>query len=95
MDEQRYHRWIHDIRCMVCQNQSIAESQSPLASDLRLWVRMQLEAGETDQAMEYTLIQRYGESVLYRPPLMAETSFLWVAPIMILCGILFFWWRRE
>lgn len=76
----------HKLRCLVCQNQSIAESNAPLAVDLRNQVREQLEAGSTkDQVVDY-VVARYGEFVLYQPPFRAATALLWLGPAMLLVG---------
>ncbi len=72
------------LRCMVCQNQSIDESDAPLARDLRLIVRERLSAGDSDaQVLDY-LVARYGQFVLLRPRFEAETLILWAAPVLLL-----------
>jgi cytochrome c-type biogenesis protein CcmH len=76
----------HELRCMVCQNQSIDDSDAPLARDLRLLVRERLKAGDTDaQVLDY-LVARYGEFVLLRPRFELHTAALWLAPIGLLCA---------
>ena len=76
----------HKLRCLVCQNQSIAESNAPLAVDLRNQVREQLAAGkDKDDVIDY-LVQRYGDFVLYEPPFNAATLLLWVGPFALLLG---------
>ncbi|MBO6757696.1 MAG: cytochrome c-type biogenesis protein CcmH [Roseibium sp.] len=77
-----------NLRCMVCQNESIDESNAPLAKDLRLLVRERLVAGDTDaQVLDY-LVGRYGEFVLLKPRFAAHTLFLWAAPpLALLAGI--------
>jgi cytochrome c-type biogenesis protein CcmH len=73
-----------DLRCVVCQNQSIDDSDAPLARDLRIVVREQLTLGKTDaQAMDY-IVERYGNFVLLKPPLEAATWVLWAGPFAIL-----------
>lgn len=75
-----------DLRCMVCQNQSIDDSDAPLARDLRVLVRERLKAGDSDtQVMDY-LVARYGEFVLLRPRLSPHTLALWAAPALCLLG---------
>lgn len=69
-----------ELRCMVCQNQSIDDSEAPLAHDLRVLVRERLKAGDSDQAVLDFLVARYGEFVLLRPPLSWHTAFLWGLP---------------
>jgi cytochrome c-type biogenesis protein CcmH len=73
-----------ELRCMVCQNQSIDDSDAPLARDLRILVRERLRAGETDQQVLDFLIARYGEFVLLRPRFSARTALLWLTPLGVL-----------
>ena len=73
-----------DLRCLVCQNQSIDDSNAPLARDLRLLVRERLVAGDTDEAVRKFVVARYGTYVLLRPPFGAETLALWLAPPALL-----------
>ena len=73
-----------ELRCMVCQNQSIDDSDAPLARDLRLIVREHLRAGETDQQVLDFLIARYGEFVLLRPRFAPHTALLWLTPLGVL-----------
>ncbi|MFT3760039.1 cytochrome c-type biogenesis protein [Thauera sp.] len=76
----------HKLRCLVCQNQSIAESNAPLALDLRDQVREQLAAGRSkDDVIDY-LVARYGDFVLYDPPFKATTLLLWGGPVLLLVG---------
>jgi len=74
------------LRCLVCQNQSIDDSNAPLARDLRLLVRERLKAGDSDQAVMRFVEDRYGEFVLLRPELNAHTVVLWLAPLLVLIG---------
>jgi cytochrome c-type biogenesis protein CcmH len=74
------------LRCLVCQNQSIDDSDAPLARDLRLLVRERLTAGDTDAEVEAYLVQRFGDFVLLRPPLKASTLLLWLLPAAVLLG---------
>jgi cytochrome c-type biogenesis protein CcmH len=69
-----------ELRCMVCQNQSIDDSEAPLARDLRLLVRERLSKGDSDQQVLDFLVSRYGEFVLLRPPLKLHTLLLWALP---------------
>jgi cytochrome c-type biogenesis protein CcmH len=75
-----------ELRCMVCQNQSIDDSEAPLARDLRLLVRERLRAGDSDQKVLDFLVARYGEFVLLRPPLQWHTALLWFTPLVLLIG---------
>src|SRR5882724_9785982 len=81
-----------ELRCMVCQNQSIDDSQAPLARDLRILVRERLQAGESDQQVINFLVARYGEFVLLRPRFSWHTALLWLGPAAVLligaCGVL-------
>ena len=72
------------LRCMVCQNQSIDNSNADLARDLRLLVRERLKAGDSDDEIRAYLVQRYGDFILLKPPVKPETLVLWGAPIIVL-----------
>ena len=72
------------LRCLVCQNQSIDDSNAALAKDLRLLVRQRLTAGDSDVQVRDYVVQRYGEFVLLRPPLSQRTLLLWVMPLLLL-----------
>ena len=80
----RYERMINDLRCVVCQNQSVAESQVDLARDLRQITRDMILAGSTDDEIKQYMVDRYGDFVLYDPPLNALTFLLWGAPVILL-----------
>jgi len=79
----------HELRCMVCQNQSIDDSEAPLARDLRLLVRERLKAGDSDTQVVDFMVARYGEFVLLRPRVNRHTAILWAAPLAILIAGLF------
>jgi cytochrome c-type biogenesis protein CcmH len=79
----------HELRCMVCQNQSIDDSEAPLARDLRLLVRERLKAGDSDTQVVDFMVARYGEFVLLRPRVNWHTAILWAAPLAILIAGLF------
>ena len=90
--EQRYSHLISELRCLVCQNQTIAESNAGLAKDLRSQVRTQILEGRTDQEILAYMTDRYGDFVRYRPPLKLKTVLLWGAPLLLLgLGLLVFW----
>jgi cytochrome c-type biogenesis protein CcmH len=72
------------LRCLVCQNQSIDDSEAPLAKDLRILIRQRLQAGDSDQAAIDFVVARYGEFVLLRPRFEAKTWLLWLAPFALL-----------
>jgi cytochrome c-type biogenesis protein CcmH len=75
-----------ELRCLVCQNQSIEDSNADLARDLRLIVRERIAAGATDKEVIRFVHDRYGDFVLLRPPLTAATALLWAAPVLALAG---------
>jgi cytochrome c-type biogenesis protein CcmH len=74
------------LRCLVCQNQSIDDSNAPLARDLRLLVRDRLKQGDSDAQVMQFIEDRYGEFVLLRPPFNVRTLLLWLAPLLVLLG---------
>ena len=78
-----------ELRCLVCQNQSIDDSDAPLAKDLRLLVRERIVAGDSDAQVKTFLVQRYGEFVLLKPPLSLSTIILWGAPVLLLLAGVF------
>lgn len=82
--EQRARTLSAQLRCMVCQNESIDESHADLARDLRLLVRERLKAGDTDDQIRAYLVQRYGDFILLKPPLKVSTLLLWAAPFLVL-----------
>jgi cytochrome c-type biogenesis protein CcmH len=73
-----------ELRCMVCQNESIDDSDAPLAKDLRILVRERLKAGDSDKAVKDFLVERYGDFILLKPPLELRTIALWSAPFVLL-----------
>jgi cytochrome c-type biogenesis protein CcmH len=82
--EARARALSQELRCLVCQNQSIDDSAAPLAHDLRVILRERIAAGDTDrQAVDY-LVRRYGDFVLLRPPFQADTWALWLGPVAVL-----------
>ena len=82
--DQRVHGLAAELRCLVCQNQTLAESNAPLAIDMRNQIREQMKAGASDRDVVDFLVARYGDFVLYRPPLKASTLALWAGPFVIL-----------
>ena len=73
-----------ELRCQVCQNQSIDDSNAPLAADLRRLVRERLQSGDSDPQVLDFLVRRYGDNVLLRPPLRRDTALLWFGPLALL-----------
>ena len=87
----RYQALIREVRCLVCQNQTIADSNADLASDLRREIREMLESGATDNEISDFLVARYGDFVLYRPPVQPNTWVLWGGPAaMVVIGLVVF-----
>ncbi len=84
-----------ELRCMVCQNQSIDDSDAPLARDLRLLVRERIAAGDSDKAVIDFLVARYGEFVLLKPRFNPHTLLLWLVPPLALLGGGFALWRYS
>lgn len=74
------------LRCLVCQNQSIEDSNAPLAQDLRQIVRERVQAGDDDEAVRRFLVARYGDWVLLKPPFKGATLLLWIGPLLILAA---------
>ena len=81
-----------ELRCLVCQNQTLADSNAGLADDLRREVRGLAEAGKTDTEIKAYLVARYGDFVLYNPPVKTTTWLLWGGPFALLFGGGFLWW---
>jgi len=81
--EQRARELSRQLRCVVCQSQSIDDSNAPLAKDMRLLVRERLVAGDSDEAIIAYLVARYGDYILLKPPMQTNTAFLWAAPALI------------
>jgi cytochrome c-type biogenesis protein CcmH len=84
VEESRYKSLIREIRCLVCQNQSLADSDAELAQDLRDETFKLMKSGRSDQEIIDFLVARYGDFVLYRPPLKPSTYLLWFGPFMLL-----------
>lgn len=83
----RYKKLIQDYRCPKCQNQNLADSDSPISVDLRREIRRMLVEGRSDKEISDFLVERYGEFVLYRPRLKSSTYLLWLGPLLLLlCG---------
>ena len=90
--EARARTLSEELRCMVCQNQSIDDSDAPLAADIRVLLRERLVAGDTDEEVRDFLVARYGEFVLLKPRFNAHTLVLWLAaPVVLLAGAIIAW----
>ncbi len=92
--EQRMVTLTSELRCLVCQNQTIADSNAPLAIDLKNEVREKLKQGMSDSEITDFMVARYGDFVLYRPPFKATTLFLWLGPLLLLLAGFFMLFRR-
>jgi cytochrome c-type biogenesis protein CcmH len=84
--EQRMQALTQQLRCLVCQNETLADSHADLAEDLRKEIREQMKAGKSDQEIIAFLTQRYGNFVLYKPPVQPTTYLLWFGPFVLLLG---------
>ena len=82
--EDRFKVLTQELRCLVCQNQNLADSDTQLAHDLRAEVHEMLIAGKTDDEIKQFMVERYGDFVLYRPPVQQNTYLLWLAPLGLL-----------
>ncbi len=86
---QRFHKLTYELRCLVCQNQNLADSEAPLAKDLRSQIATKIRAGQSDQQIIDYLVNRYGDFILFKPPLLRITFLLWFGPfILALASIL-------
>lgn len=96
--EQRARNLSAQLRCLVCQNQSIDDSEAPLARDLRVLVRERIKAGDNDEQVMKYLVARYGDFILLKPPVNTGTLLLWGSPVLILfagLAVIFFTLRRR
>ena len=85
--EIRFQHLTEELRCLVCQNQNLADSNAPLAADLRQQIYQKIIAGQSDKTIKAYLTKRYGEFILYRPPMAGPSIILWIAPgFMLLLG---------
>ena len=98
VQSQRFSYLIKEFRCLVCQNEDLADSNAKLAADLRGQIYTMVQANKSDADIKHYLISRYGDFVLYKPPLQANTLVLWFGPIIFLligAGILLNQWRKR
>ena len=87
--QNRFNQLTQELRCVVCQNQNLADSDAQLAHDLRSEVYEMLQTGKSNEEIKEFLVQRYGDFVLYKPPMQKNTYLLWIAPgLMLLIGAL-------
>lgn len=93
--DTRVERLAQELRCVVCQSQSVAESNAPPAVDMKRHLREGLAAGRGEDELRAELVQRYGEQVLYRPPLHAGTAPLWFGPLALFAIGGLVYWRHD
>ena len=96
--EQRMKALTEQLRCLVCQNETLADSRADLAEDLRRQIREQMKAGKSDREILAFLTQRYGDFVLYNPPVKSTTYLLWFGPFVLLIagtGVLYGYLKRR
>jgi len=86
VQQERYERLARELRCLKCRTESIADSNVQLASDLRRQLRELMAAGKTDEEILNYMTDRYGDYVLYRPPVAPRTWLLWAAPVLLVLG---------
>lgn len=96
--EQRLAKLSHELRCLQCQNQTLADSPAGLATDMRNEIRAQMKAGKSDEEIKVFLTQRYGDFILYKPRVTFTTYLLWFGPFVVLLGglyVLFLYIKRR
>ena len=91
--EVLYQAIVQEVRCLVCQNQSIAESNAELAKDLRIEISSQIKECKTEEEIKDFLLNRYGDFVLYQPSFNKKTFFLWLSPLILLF-LIYSWYRK-
>lgn len=90
--EAQFNHLLKDLRCLVCQNQDLSDSNAPLAKDLRREVYVLVQSRKSDGEITQYLTARYGDFILFKPPFKGSTVFLWFGPIVFLCiGFVIFW----
>lgn len=92
-EEARFNALTHELRCVMCQNQSLADSDAQIAHDLRREVLQLMQSGRSDAQIKSYLVERYGEFVLYRPQVQRNTWLLWFGPLLLLAGGALVVWR--
>ena len=87
--QARYEQLTHELRCLVCQNEAVADSNAPLAADFRRQIHDMVAVGKTDEEIRAYMVDRYGNFILYKPPVQASTLLLWGGPFLLLALALF------
>jgi len=86
--QARYTALTHELRCLVCQDETVADSNADLAADFRRQIHEMVSAGKTDAEIKAYMVERYGDFVLYKPPVQSSTALLWIGPfILLLLGL--------
>ena len=93
-ENEVYKKLISELRCMVCQNQNLEESEAPLAVDLKNKVRKMLSEGKSEDEIKKFLVDRYSSFILYEPPFTNQNMFLWIGPFFFLLILTYFLYRR-
>ena len=94
-NEKLYNKVITELRCMVCQNQNIAESEAPLAVDLRKKVKKMIDNGKDEDYIKKYMSDRYSDFILYDPPFRSQNVFLWIGPFIFLLILTFILFRKN
>ena len=94
-NEKLYNKVITELRCMVCQNQNIAESEAPLAVDLRKKVKKMINNGKDEEYIKKYMSDRYSDFILYDPPFRSQNIFLWIGPFIFLLILTFILFRKN
>ncbi|MBY0464864.1 MAG: cytochrome c-type biogenesis protein CcmH [Burkholderiales bacterium] len=94
-EAERFHVLTQELRCVVCQNENLADSTAPLAQDLKREIREQMLAGKSDDDIKAFLVARYGDFVTYRPPVRANTLLLWGGPLVFVVVAGWLWVRNR
>ena len=94
-NEKLYNKVITELRCMVCQNQNIAESEAPLAVDLRKKVKTMINNGKDEDYIKKYMSDRYSDFILYDPPFRSQNIFLWIGPFIFLLILTFILFRKN
>ena len=85
--QEHFHRLSQQYRCLVCQNESIADSKAGLAEDLKREIAEKIIANQSDDEIHQYLVTRYGEFISYQPPVTSQTVMLWIIPVLVLAGL--------
>lgn len=96
--QARYTALTHELRCLVCQDETVADSNADLAADFRRQIHDMVAAGKSDADIKAYMVQRYGDFVLYKPPVQSSTALLWLGPFLLLAvavGVVFLVVRRR